>query len=62
MARTLLSAHLRLVYLFLYVPIAVLMVLSLNRGGMPTAWTGVSFKWYARLADCPEIISAAVNA
>ena len=56
-----LSLHLRLVYVFLYAPILVLMVLSLNRGGMPTAWTGVSFKWYARLAESPEIISAAVN-
>lgn len=56
-----LGTHLRLVYLFLYAPIAVLMVLSLNRGGMPTAWTGVSFKWYARLAESPEIISAAAN-
>lgn len=57
----LLGAHLRLVYVFLYAPIAVLMVLSLNRGGMPTAWTGLSFKWYVRLAESPEIISSAVN-
>lgn len=61
MAKLLLGVHLRLVYVFLYVPIAVLMVLSLNRGGMPTAWTGVSFHWYGQLAQSPEIISSAVN-
>jgi len=59
--RLLLSAHLRLVYLFLYGPILVLMVLSLNRAGMPTAWTGLSFAWYAKLLDRPEILSAALN-
>ena len=58
---TVLNLHLRLVYVFLYAPILVLMVLSLNEGGMPTAWTGVSFKWYVRLAESPEIISAALN-
>ncbi len=61
MGRGLLNVHLRLVYVFLYAPIAVLMVLSLNRGGMPTAWTGVSFHWYVRLVESPEIVSAALN-
>ncbi len=56
-----LSAHLILVYAFLYLPILVLMVLSFNRGGMPTAWTGVSTAWYAKLLDSPEILSAAAN-
>jgi len=56
-----LSLHLGLVYLFLYAPIAVLMVLSFNKGGMPTAWTGFSFDWYVKLANSPEIISSAVN-
>lgn len=56
-----LRLHLALVYVFLYVPILVLMILSLNRAGMPTAWTGVSFQWYGKLVDSPEIVSAAVN-
>ncbi len=59
--RTALNIHLRLVYLFLYGPILVLMVLSFNRAGMPTAWTGVSFDWYVKLANSPDILSAAVN-
>jgi spermidine/putrescine transport system permease protein len=60
-ARALLSAHLGLVWLFLYGPILVLMALSFNRAGMPTAWTGFSLAWYAKLADSPAIVSAAVN-
>lgn len=59
--RLVLATHLRLVYVFLYAPILVLMVLSLNKAGMPTAWTGVSFQWYVTLAESPEILSAALN-
>ncbi len=53
--------HLRLVYAFLYIPILVLMVLSLNRAGLPTAWTGFSLKWYGVLAESPAIVSAVRN-
>lgn len=59
--RRLLSAHLGLIYLFLYGPILVLMALSFNRAGMPTAWTGFSVTWYGKLLESPEILSAAVN-
>jgi spermidine/putrescine transport system permease protein len=48
-------------YAFLYIPIAVLMVLSLNRAGLPTAWTGMSFEWYGKLAANPKIVAAAWN-
>ena len=56
-----LSIHLGAVYGFLYLPIAVLMVLSLNKSGLPTAWTGVTFDWYGKLAANPKIISSAWN-
>lgn len=49
------------VYGFLYLPIAVLMVLSFNRSGLPTAWGGFSFEWYGKLFDNPKIIGAAWN-
>jgi spermidine/putrescine transport system permease protein len=61
LAHRALNAHLGLTYVFLYGPILVLMVLSFNRAGMPTAWTGFSLDWYAKLANSPEILSAAVN-
>ncbi len=60
-AGLLLGAHLRLVYLFLYLPIAVLMVLSFNNAGMPTAWTGFSLRWYGALAESGPILKAALN-
>jgi spermidine/putrescine transport system permease protein len=50
-----------LVYSFLYAPIAVLVALSFNEGGLPTVWSGVSLKWYASLATNNEILSAALN-
>lgn len=55
------KAYLALVYVFLYTPIVVLMVLSFNKGGLPTAWTGFSTDWYARLLESPRIIAAARN-
>lgn len=56
-----LNAHLGLVYVFLYVPILVLIVLSFNKSGLPTAWTGFSTEWYGRLIQNPKILSAAGN-
>ncbi|WP_299395951.1 ABC transporter permease [Pelagibius sp.] len=61
MARRALAAHLALTYGFLYGPILVLMVLSFNRAGLPTVWTGFSLEWYVTLADSPAILAAALN-
>ena len=52
---------LALVFAFLYVPIAVLVALSFNEGGLPTVWSGFSTKWYVSLASNDEILSAALN-
>ena len=56
-----LAAHLGATYAFLYIPIAVLMVLSFNKAGLPTAWGGFSFEWYGKLATNPKILSSAWN-
>ena len=56
-----LKLHLGLVYVFLYGPILVLMVLSFNAAGLPTAWTGFSLDWYGRLLDSGPILNAAKN-
>jgi spermidine/putrescine transport system permease protein len=50
-----------LTYAFLYIPIAVLVALSFNEGGLPTVWSGFSFKWYGSLAANNDILSAALN-
>jgi spermidine/putrescine transport system permease protein len=55
------KAYLVFIYVFLYTPIAVLMILSFNKAGMPTAWTGFSTDWYGRLLESPKIIAAAKN-
>ena len=55
------KAYLALVYVFLYAPIAVLMIMSFNKAGLPTAWTGFSTDWYGRLLESPRIIAAAGN-
>ena len=49
------------VFLFLYVPISVLFALSFNEGGLPTAWTGFSLKWYGALLGNSDILQAAGN-
>ncbi len=56
-----LKLHLVLFYTFLYVPILVLMVLSFNRAGLPTVWTGFSLEWYGKLFTADPILSAARN-
>lgn len=49
------------VFAFLYLPISVLVGLSFNEGGLPTAWTGFSFKWYGALLENDDILQAAGN-
>lgn len=49
------------VFSFLYIPIAVLVALSFNHGGLPTAWTGFSTRWYEELVGNRQILSAALN-
>lgn len=56
-----LGLHLACTYVFLYGPILVLMVLSFNRAGLPTVWSGFSVEWYGKLLDNKDILSAAYN-
>jgi len=49
------------IFAFLYIPISVLVGLSFNEGGLPTAWTGFSFKWYGALLENEDILKAAGN-
>jgi spermidine/putrescine transport system permease protein len=45
-----LKLHALLVFAFLFAPIVVLVVFSFNKARSGTAWTGVSTKWYGKLA------------
>lgn len=45
------------VFVFLYLPIFTLIILSFNASPMVTNWGGWSLRWYEALADDAEIIS-----
>lgn len=47
-----------LVFLFLYLPIAVLIVFSFNDSKSRTVWSGFSLHWYEELFQDEEILSA----
>ncbi|MEO7494509.1 MAG: ABC transporter permease subunit [Massilia sp.] len=44
-------------YLFLYLPILVLVVFSFNSSRQDMVWTGFSLQWYAQLAQDAEIVN-----
>lgn len=47
-----------LIFLFLYAPIFVLMVFSFNDSKSRATWHGFTFKWYHRLFENNDILSA----
>lgn len=50
--------YLALILLFLYVPIAVLILQSFNAGVSRAKWEGISLRWYAQLIHSPNIMQA----
>ncbi|PKO43753.1 MAG: putrescine ABC transporter permease PotI [Betaproteobacteria bacterium HGW-Betaproteobacteria-3] len=44
-------------YVFLYLPIVTLIVLSFNASPLVTSWSGFSFKWYGELLKDDAIIA-----
>lgn len=48
-------------YLFLYIPIAVLVIFSFNQSDMPFAWHGFSLQWYKALWASSDIWLALQN-
>jgi len=53
------STVLGLGYLFLYLPIVLLVVYSFNESKLVTLWSGFSTKWYSALLQDDELITAA---
>jgi spermidine/putrescine transport system permease protein len=47
-----------LVYLFLYLPIFVLVIFSFNDGDFAGGWQGFSLRWYSAMFDSPEVLGA----
>ena len=50
-----------LVFLFLYLPILVLVVYSFNESRLNVVWEGFTFEWYGRLWDDTRIARALKN-
>jgi putrescine transport system permease protein len=46
-------------YLFLYLPIVLLVIYSFNESKLVTVWSGFSTRWYGALLDDDELITAA---
>ncbi len=46
-------------FLFLYIPIASLIIFSFNKSKLVTVWGGWSTKWYGELFTDPQILGAA---
>jgi len=50
-----------LVYLFLYLPIAVLVFFSFNDSYVPYNWNGFSLRWYYELFESADVLNALKN-
>lgn len=50
-----------LVYLFLYLPIFVVIAYSFNNARFSMDWKGFTWKWYESLLSSPPLMDAAVN-
>lgn len=61
MKKILSKIYVYLVLTFLYLPIFVLMIFSFNNSKSRVIWSGFTFKWYFRLFENQEILSAFYN-
>ncbi|MCG9079328.1 ABC transporter permease [Laribacter hongkongensis] len=48
-------------YLFLYLPLVIVVVYSFNDSHLNAEWVGFTTKWYVKLFNNDEMITAAVN-
>lgn len=49
------------VYVFLYLPIVVLIIFSFNDSKYSAAWKGFTWKWFVRLSGNTQLVEAALN-
>lgn len=53
--------YLTLIYLFLYLPIFILVLYSFNASKYSVAWTGFTWKWYEKVLENSSLMEAAIN-
>lgn len=56
-----LATHAVLLYLFLYLPIVILVVFSFTRDQFGVRWTGFTVEWYVRLVNNERLMGASLN-
>jgi spermidine/putrescine transport system permease protein len=56
-----LQCFVTMIYLFLYLPIAILILFSFNAGLYSIDWLGFSTKWYSAVLHSPEVANALFN-
>lgn len=61
MRRALSLGFISISYLFLYVPILVLIIFSFNTKGFPSPWENFTLKWYHELFSSTELWSSFLN-
>lgn len=61
MKNVLQKVYTALIFIFLYAPIATLMVLSFNASKTRSKWGGFTFKWYGALLKNDDILRALSN-
>lgn len=59
--RRLLAAHTALIYLFLYLPIAILVVFSFNSARQTAVWDGFTLDWYRKLVANERLLDSVQN-
>ena len=59
--KKLLEINIFLVFLFLYVPILVIVAFSFNSGDQISVWEGFSLGWYSKLFKNPDVWRACKN-
>ena len=53
--------YIALIFIFLYAPMAVLIVLSFNKSKSRSKWGGFTFQWYSKLLSDSSIMEALVT-
>ncbi len=53
--------YLGLVFLLMYLPVAVVVIFSFNESKLPVRFTGFSFQWYEKLFADSAMLEALVN-
>jgi len=59
--RSLPAVFMSCVYMFLYIPIAVLVIFSFNNAHFPAPWRGFTLHWYRELYNAPQMWDALSN-